>query len=299
MKEYATSLTANLCSFARAYHSNFVHKKIFNDYLSFDLMGKDLYEKTGLLIQNKFQKETFDLNEWLCTPSIMHELVEFIEPIPLSRIAFFEKELASFAALHGKIQYVICGAGLDSFGFRNADSNIKVFEIDHPNTQKFKKNRIKELEWNSSRLIFVPVDFSKDDMNVELIKKGFDTSVPTFFAIPGVSYYLTLPVLEGTIEKISALCKTPTLVCLDYPDETTFSRPSKDRVSILAQITEKLSEKMTGTYSSIEMKQMFRRHRFSIEKHLSPDDIQNEFFEGRKDGLRAFENVHFMTAKNY
>mgnify|MGYP002516954433 FL=1 len=145
----------------------------------------------------------------------------------------------------------------------------------------------------------MPVDFSKDDMNVELIKKGFDTSVPTFFAIPGVSYYLTLPVLEGTIEKISALCKTPTLVCLDYPDETTFSRPSKDRVSILAQITEKLSEKMTGTYSSIEMKQMFRRHRFSIEKHLSPDDIQNEFFEGRKDGLRAFENVHFMTAKNY
>ena len=298
MREYTTSITANLCSFARAYHSNFVPKKIFNDYLSFDLMGKELYENTGLLIQNKFQKEKFDINESLNTKAIKNVIHEFLEPIPLSRIAFFEQELHLFAKKHGKIQYVICGAGFDSFGFRNDNDDIKVFEIDHPNTQSFKKNRIKTLEWNAKKINFVPVDFSKDDMNEQLLKKGFNPEVPTFFAIPGVSYYLTLPVLENTIKKISELCMPPTMVCLDFPDETTFRRSSTDRVSVLAQITEQFSEKMTGTYSVDEIEKMLSRHGYKIEKHLDPQRIEKEFFEGKVEDLHAFENVHFITAGN-
>ena len=299
MKEYSTSVTANLCTFARAYHSNFVRNKVFDDYLSYDLMGKDLYEKTGLLIQNKFLKEDFGCNENLCTASIIPELVEFIEPIPISRIVFFESELHGFADRFGNIQYVICGAGLGSFGFRNADKRIRVFEIDHPNTQEFKKERIRNLEWNSKELNFVPVDFSKDDMNASLLKNGFDPKVPAFFAIPGVSYYLTLPVLEETVRKIQNLSEAPALVCLDFPDDTTFKRRDDDRVTVLAKITERLSEKMTGTYSVSEMQDMFSRHGFMIEKHFDPQRIQESFFAGRSDGLRAFENVHFMTAKNF
>ncbi len=262
-------------------------------------MGKDLYEKTGLLIQNKFQKETFGRNETLCSASIVHELVEYIEPIPLSRIAFFERELQSFAKKFEHIQYVICGAGLDTFGFRNENDNITVFEIDHPSTQAFKKERIQELEWNSRKLHFVPVDFSKDDMNEKLLANGFKPELPTFFSIPGVSYYLTLPVLESTINKIGSLCKAQTMVCLDFPDETTHKRPLTDRVSVLAQITERLSEKMTGTYKVSDIEAMLKRHKFTPESHFTPVDIQKAFFKGRSDGQRAFENVHFITAKNF
>ena len=299
MKKSTTSTTANLCAFARAHHSSFAHKKIFDDYLSFDLMGQDLFEKTGLLIQNKFKKEKFSINESLNSKKIMKELKEFIAPIPLSRIAFFEKEVKKFADRFSQIQYVICGAGFDTFAFRNDNKGIRIFEIDHPNTQALKKERISSLEWNASSISFVPVDFAKDDMNTKLLKSGFRSDLPTFFSIPGVSYYLTLPILKSTVKKIENLVEAPVEICLDFPDQTTFKRAENDRVSVLAKITEGLSEAMTGTYAFTELKEMLSQHGFYIDRHMTPEEIQEEFFSGRDDGLHAFENVHFLTANNF
>ena len=66
---------------------------------------------------------------------------------------------------HDKCQYVICGAGMDTFAFRNDDPKIKIYELDHPDTGRYKRERIRELEWNIPKnLVFVPIDFSKEDM---------------------------------------------------------------------------------------------------------------------------------------
>ena len=192
MIETQESITAKLCSFARAYHSNVGRKKIFDDYLAYDLMGKQEFEKIGHLIQNDFDLRNTDENEDFETERIFSELNRYIAPIPLSRIAFAEQKLLEFAEKYKKCQYVICGAGMDTFAFRNDNANIKIFELDHPDTGRYKRERISELEWNIPKnLIFVPIDFSKDDMNEELLKAGFNPDIPSFFAILGVSYYLT------------------------------------------------------------------------------------------------------------
>ena len=174
MVEKQESITAKLCSFARAFHSNFGEKKIFDDYLAFDLMGKNQYEEMGQLIENGFDGSKYSQKKWFCHENIMDALYNYILPIPLSRISFAEKELADFASKYSgsgkKIQYVICGAGMDSFAFRNTNENIHVFEIDHPDTQKYKKERINELEWMLPKnLTFVPVDFTKDSLREKLL----------------------------------------------------------------------------------------------------------------------------------
>ena len=297
MIETQESITAKLCSFARACHSNVGRKKIFDDYLAYDLMGKQEFEKIGHLIQNDFDLRNTDENEDFETEHIFSELNRYIAPIPLSRIAFAEQKLLEFAGKYTECQYVICGAGMDTFAFRNDNANIKIFELDHPDTGRYKRERIQELEWNIPKnLVFVPIDFSKDDMNEELLKAGFNPEMPSFFAILGVSYYLTLPVFEQTIKKISELCRAEGKIVFDYPDETTLREKNAERVHTLADITEKLGEKMLHGYSFAEVNSVLDKYGFEIEDHETPQMIQKHYFDGRDDGITAFENIHFMLA---
>ena len=254
------SITAKLCSFARAYHSNTGRKKIFDDYLAYDLMGKEEFEEIGQLIQNDFEPAGSFEDQGIETDRITAKLNRYIAPIPLSRIAFAEQRLVEFAGKYDKCQYVICGAGMDTFAFRNNDPRIRIFELDHPDTGRYKRERIRELEWNIPQgLTFVPIDFSRDDMTKVLPEAGYDPDIPTFFAILGVSYYLTLPVFEQTIKKISQLCRAEVKVVFDYPDETTLRTKSAERVHTLAEITERLGEKMLHGYSYSEISTVLDR----------------------------------------
>ena len=297
MIEMQESITAKLCSFARAYHSNVGRKKIFDDYLAYDLMGKQEFEKIGHLIQNDFDLNNTDDNEDFEKERIFRGLNRYIAPIPLSRIAFAEEKLLEFAEKYKECQYVICGAGMDSFAFRNDNSNIKIFELDHPDTGRYKRERIRKLEWNIPEdLTFVPIDFSKDDMGQKLLEAGFDPDIPSFFAILGVSYYLTLDVFEQTIGKIGELGRSAVSIVFDYPDETTLQSRNSERVKTLAGITEKLGEKMLHGYSFREIYTVLDSHNFEIEEHETPQMIQEHFFQDRDDDIRAFENINFILA---
>lgn len=297
MIETQESITAKLCSFARAYHSNIGRKKIFDDYLAYDLMGKEEFEEIGRLIQNDFSLESSDNDSAFETSQITPTLNRYISPIPLSRIAFAEQKLSEFAKRHHQCQYVICGAGMDTFAFRNSNPNIRIFELDHPDTGRYKRERIQELEWNIPKnLIFVPIDFSKDDMTQVLLEAGFDPKLPTFFAILGVSYYLTLSVFEQTIKNISKLCGIKGRIVFDYPDETTLRAEHSERVQTLADITERLGEKMLHGYSFSDINTVLERYGFEIEEHETPQMIQQHYFADRDDGIKAFENIHFMLA---
>ena len=298
MIENQESVTAKLCSFARAYHSSFEHDRIFDDGLAFDMMGLDEFESMGLLIQHgfKFSRENahYGFNRSVVTPV----LTRCIMPIPISRIAFTEKELASFIEKNPACQYVICGAGMDSFSFRNTHRNVRVFEIDHPDTQRYKKEKIRRLEWIvPENVSFVPVDFSKDDMAENLIKNGFDPDLPSFFALPGVLYYLTSSVFEETLKKISSVSAAHTEIVFDFPDETTFLPDVSARIKELRLITEKLGEKMRHGYSTAEINAVLRKSGFAPVVHKTPEDIQKTYFSNRTDGLSAFENVHFVKAE--
>lgn len=298
MIEDMESVTAKLCSFARAYHSNHEKNKIFDDYLAYDLMGKEEYEEIGQLIEHDYRKELYDPAYSFSGARIRDTLNHYISPIPLSRAAFAERELKRFAWERGACQYVICGAGMDTFAFRNDHPGIRVFEIDHPDTQRYKLEKIRKLEWIiPESMCFVPVDFEKDDMAQELIRSGFDPAAPSFFAILGVTYYLTLPVFEETLIGIGNIASFGSKLVFDFPDDTTFRFDAAERVKTLSAITESLGEPMLHGYSVDEVTQALMRHGFLVDEHETPVKIQNRFFANREDGQRAYENIHLVLAK--
>ena len=133
------SVTAKICAFVRAWHSNRARQKIYDDYLAYDMLGREEYESIYDLISSGI-----DGTQQLTREDTEQLINEYFAPIPLSRIHFNESRLEEFAAENGKIQYVICGAGSDTFAFRNDNDDIEVFEIDHPDTQRYKLEKIRE-----------------------------------------------------------------------------------------------------------------------------------------------------------
>ena len=290
MVDERESVTAKLCAFARAWHSNRAQEKIYDDYLAYDMMGKEEYDQMYDMISRGFT-ENGDVFSRDDTEQIINE---YIAPIPLSRISFSEKRLSDFAKANGRIQYVICGAGSDTFSFRNDDPNIEVFEIDHPDTQRYKLDKIAQLEWNIPQNVhFVPVDFEKERMTEKLIEAGFDVNKKTFFSILGVSYYLTLDVFSETLAQIAELSALGSVVVFDYPIKSgVFPR----RVYRLEKITECLGEVMQGGFDYNEVSRALYSLGFQIDTYMPPEKVQKLYFGGRQDGLRAFENVSLISA---
>ena len=298
MIEDTESTTAKLCAFARAYHSNYEKNKIFDDYLAYDIMGRDNYEEIGQLIEHDYKKELFNPSYSFKRENIKDKLNEYISPIPLFRAAYTEKELLRFAAERGQCQYVICGAGMDTFAFRNNNPHIITYEIDHPDTGRYKRERIKELEWQIPENVrYVSVDFEKDDMAEKLIESGFDVNKPSMFVILGVTYYLSYSDFEKNIETIEKLTSYGSKLIFDFPDDSTLTENAAKRVKELAQITDFLGEPMKHGYKPDEVKESLGKYGFMVDDHATPDLIQRRYFEGRRDNQRAYENIHIITAK--
>ena len=284
------SITAKICAFARAWHSTYSRDRIYDDYLAFDFMGKEEYENIydmiseGLVGSERLEKEEAE-----------KAIVKYFAPIPLSRLHFNENKLIDFAAENGKIQYVICGAGEDTFAFRNDNEDIEIFEVDHPDTQRFKLDRIKDLEWIfRSNVHYVSVDFEKESMAEKLLEAGFDPNKKTFFSILGVSYYLTLDVFAETLRQMAELTRSESEVVFDYPIKTgDFPK----RVDRLEEITRSLGEVMCGGFDHNEIKCVLCSLGYNIDTYMTPKQIQEEYFEGREDDLKAFENVSLISAK--
>lgn len=290
MVDERESVTAKLCAFARAWHAIHNRDKIFDDDLAFDIMGKAEYDEMYDIVSRGLT----GLAKPYSREDTEQIIREYLAPIPLSRIHFAENRLHEFAAKHGRIQYVICGAGSDTFLFRNDNPEIEIYEIDHPDTQRYKLERIRQLEWNIPQNVhFVPVDFEKQRMTDQLLKAGFDPQKPTFFSILGVTYYLTLDVFSDTLRQIAELSVPGSAVVFDYPMKTG---NFPERVYRLEQITASLGEHMRGGYDYNEVSRALYALGFQIDTYLPPEKVQAEYFAGRADRMKAFENVSLLSA---
>lgn len=291
MLEKTESITAKICAFSRAYHSYFEINKVYDDYLAFDLLGYEEYEKTRDLLKKIIldDPKSISNDEW------KKQLNHNILPIPISRIKYAEDKLLSFAEKNNECQYVICGSGFDTFAFRNSNDNIKIFELDHPNTQKYKINRVKEINWVIPKnLNFVPIDFNKESIEERLLSANFNPKIKTFFAILGVSYYLDLDTLSKTFESISKLSASGSQVVLDYPDNTNWH---VERVNNLREVTASLGEEMGDGYDFHQIQEKLAQNGYKIIDYKDPKDIQKSYFNNRNDNLSAYENVHYILAQ--
>jgi methyltransferase (TIGR00027 family) len=122
----------------------------------------------------------------------------------VSRSRFAEDKLAE-AVGRGVRQYVLLGAGLDTFAHRNPHAGVRVFEVDHPATQAWKRWLVTESGLPEiDDVQYVPVDFERQSLAAELEAGGLDGSKPTMFAWLGVVLYLTRPAFRGTLDWIGS-----------------------------------------------------------------------------------------------
>ena len=217
---------------------------------------------------------------------------QFTKPFRASIVARarFVEDLVVEEAGKGVGQYVLLGAGLDTFAQRRPDvaSRMKIFEVDRPGPQEWKRRRLTELgfgvpEW----LRFVPVDFERDsDWWDELDEEGFDRSSPAVVASLGVSMYLTKEAIVDMMRRASALAHGSVfamtfILPLELADPE--ARPG-------LQMAEK-GARASGTpfisfFTPEEMFVLAREAGFKEMRHVSAADLAERYFSGRTDGLR-------------
>lgn len=148
------------------------------------------------------------------------------ERLMLAARSRFAEDCLADAVARGTKQIVILGAGLDSFGIRNpfGFANVRLFEVDHPATQKWKRERMEAAGLETSAVRFVPVDFERDALKTALIKAGFDFREHAYFHWLGVVMYLAPDTVWSTMEVVGE-CAAAELVfdysepLANYPDE--------------------------------------------------------------------------------
>ncbi|HDR3449159.1 MULTISPECIES: class I SAM-dependent methyltransferase [Bacillus] len=301
VKKGEASVTSLVSAFGRAYHSEFDRPKIFDDYVAKDFISQKERNniETNMVqgihffdtdIAQQFQDNPQEILKWITQVQL--------SPTPLARAAYCERVLLHEIAL-GATQYVILGAGLDTFSFRHREleNQIKIFEVDHPSTQRFKKERIKEAELEiPNNLHFVSMDFTKGFSYEQLRNEGFENK-KTFFSLLGVTYYLTKEELSSLIECLFAMVPEGSSIVFDYPDENLFTEKGlSNRVENMVKMATVGGEPMKSCFSYTEMEALLEKAGLLIYEHLSPEDIHILYFEGRNDYLKAFETVHYVHA---
>jgi methyltransferase (TIGR00027 family) len=208
--------------------------------------------------------------------------------------ARFIEDLVVERAGRGVSQYVILGAGLDTFAQRRPEiaSGLRVFEVDQPGPQTWKQRRLYELGFGvPSFLRFVPVNFEAGDAWWEALKTaGFDSDEPAVVASTGVSMYLTRDAIAATLRQVAALASGSTLAM-------TFLLPLElmpPEVRPGFQMAEKGAQ-ASGTpfisfFTPTEMLTLAREAGFKTVQHVSAAFLAERYFSGRTDGLRPPNN---------
>lgn len=222
---------------------------------------------------------------------------QFTRPFRASIVARarFIEDLVIEHAAQGLSQYVILGAGLDSFAQRRPDvaSRMIVFEVDPPNPQAWKRQRLAELGFGTPDwLRFVPVDFeARASWQDALVAAGFDTSKPAVVVSTGVSMYLTKEANAATLRQVASLAPG-SMFAMTFLLPLEMAAPE---VRPGLEMAEK-GARASGTpfisfFTPPEMLALARENGFRDAQHISADTLTQRYFAGRTDGLRPPANA--------
>ncbi|MFZ5645939.1 MAG: class I SAM-dependent methyltransferase [Bacillota bacterium] len=293
MKENQVSITAIMTAYIRAYHAMHGSPKIFDDFLAYDLIP----EERRTLIEQGFARAVH-LNAGDSTVSRSGQataLASLMQSMGLPNVlgrARYNEDTIEKAVKQGVRQYVILGAGMDTFAFRRLDllDELQVFEVDHPATQAFKRNRLAELNWELPKnLHFIPIDFSKESLASALTRSSYDPQTKSFFSWLGVTMYLTPDEVFETLRSIADVAPEGSTVIFDY------FVPEKEapHMQEVRKDLQQIGEPIKGGFDPSTLAAGLASLGFRLKEDLSPPDIQELYFQGRTDGYYACEHVHY------
>ena len=301
MKNNESSMTSLVSAFSRAFHVKEDQPIIFNDFIAKDFLSPEEYQAISANMANGINFFSPKMAEQLKgnDVAILKWVTQIqLSPTPLARAAYAEKVVLNELKLDTQ-QYVILGAGLDTFAWRYPSlTDVTIYEIDHPATQKFKLERLQQAGYElPSHLKLVAMDFTKELSLEKLLAAGFDPSKKTVFSLLGVTYYLTASELQKILHVFFKDLPQGSSIVFDFADEHLFTKPGIfNRVQHMVQMAQASGEPMKFATSLSDLEKLLSKEQLLIYEHLSPQDIQNQYFANRHDDLQAFETIHYIHA---
>lgn len=276
MKTGQPSRTAIAAALHRAAHQVLEGGRIFLDPLALPILGR----------------EAQALREEASEDPSRRALRIFIA----ARSRFAEDALHR-AVARGVRQLVILGAGLDTFAYRNPYTELRVFEVDHPATQSWKRQRLAESGIAASGSpTFVPVDFQHDTLGVALASAGLDPMQPAFFSWLGVVPYLTKEAAFATLAAIGERGRS-TQVVFDYAESPSSSTNIRRRAHLTraAHVAE-LGEPWLSYFEPKSLRSRLTAAGFSELEDLAPPQIVQRYIPTRAQSDVPERGGHIVLA---
>lgn len=215
-----------------------------------------------------------------------------------ARSRFSEDTLAACVA-RGVRQIVILGAGLDTFSLRNlhAGLGVRVFEVDYPATQAWKRERLKQAGLAvPASLTFAPVDFERQSLADGLTATGFQADRTAFFQWLGVVPYLTRDAVSLTLDFIARVPESEVVFDYAEPFENYPADRRADVVAIAAR-TASRGEPWLSLFDPGELSKMLRSKGFGVVEDLGMAEITDRFYGPLKKDIRIGPGAHIVRAQ--
>jgi methyltransferase (TIGR00027 family) len=276
------SATAWRVALARAAHQLFDRPKVFDDPLALRIVGA--YAPGN-------SPESFFHDRYKFT-----RRARFVRALLVVRSRVAEEELAA-AVQRGVRQYVLLGAGLDTFAYRNPHAGLRVFEVDHPATQAWKRKILRRAGIvEPESLTFVPVNFERQTAMEGLVASGFDRSAPAFFAWLGVTMYLPEDAVYSVLQTIAA--EPPgSGVIFDYTvSKNEMSLLGRLMVAVVNRRLRRINEPWVTFLSPEILASKLRSFGFHDVRDWSAGELNARYLSGRTDSLRVGPVGRLMIA---
>lgn len=286
MRKGKASRTAEVAAAARARHCLYESPVIFQDPFALELTSPTWRR---IVVTRPLR--------WL----VFEQLLRALRPVGAQIVARsrYAEDVLEQAIAAGVRQYVIVGAGFDSFALRrrDAESKLRVFELDHPDTQQAKRERLLRIGLPGN-LEFVAADFERETVADVLVRSGFERERPAFFSWLGTTPYLSNSATRQTLASIAHFAATGSGVVFDYlvPDELLLA-PDKLTVEKLRRFTARHGEPLVGAFHPEELAPMLASVGLELVENLTAAQQEQRYFANRRDGLRPMPASCFAHAR--
>jgi methyltransferase (TIGR00027 family) len=283
MKENRPSKTALRVAARRAAHQVLDDPKVFDDPLALRILG---VENASVL-----QRDPKSLEETPLSRALRASLA--------ARSRYAEDEL-HIAVKRGIHQYVVLGAGLDTYAYRNPypEGVLHVFEVDHAATQIWKRTRLKEAGIPIPQsLTFIPMDFENQTLEEGLRQAGLNTTQSAFFSWLGVTPYLTSSAANATLRFVASMPAGSGIV-FDYMISPSSVNPAaRLAFDSLAHRVALAGEPFQTFIDPSSLKTSLLAMGYGQIEDKAPEEMNARYFRGRTDKLRVGSLAHVMNAR--
>lgn len=279
MQEGKFSRTAHRVAIRRAAHQLLDEPRVLDDPLALLIIGSETAQ------------------ELRSNPKEHHAFSRAFRAFMAARSRYAEDELAR-AVAQGVTQYVILGAGLDTFAYRNPHPGLRVFEIDHPATQGWKREQLQAAGIAiPPSLTFVPIDFEQQTLESGLNHCGFDTSAAAFFSWLGVTPYLTHTACMTTLSVIARM-PAGSGVVFDFAIDPALLNPGqRQALDALSKRVAAAGEPFQLFFDPEKLQDELKTLGFQRTEFLQGKELNARYFKHRSDGLQVRGGLgHLMAA---